>query len=236
MESIIKALVDAFSTDKGISFIIVGLYVLFFNLLQLRSLFFPSLMIIALINVITSFGIAKISEGILFVRLYGFLGLQAIMTYLMPNINGLWILSVIGSFFSITRGNVLTYFPHACIIISLVLFALAFSTMIIPISTTFQTQGMRTGEELRLPKKYADSFYGHVFELIVNIILSAIVVLPYIFFKNYMTDQGHESVSNIRTGIKIVFICLSLYTLTKANHMYADSIGFLDLPRFATTK
>ena len=236
MESIIKALVDAFSTDKGISFIIVGLYVLFFNLLQLRSLFFPSLMIIALINVITSFGIAKISEGILFVRLYGFLGLQAIMTYLMPNINGLWILSVIGSFFSITRGNVLTYLPHACIIISLVLFALAFSTMIIPISTTFQTQGMRTGEELRLPKKYADSFYGHVFELIVNIILSAIVVLPYIFFKTYMTHQGDESVSNIRTGIKIVFICLSLYTLTKANHMYADSIGFLDLPRFATTK
>ena len=234
MESIIKALVDAFSTDKGISFIIVGLYVLFFNLLQLRSLFFPSLMIIALINVITSFGIAKISEGILFARLYGFLGLQAIMTYLMPNINGLWILSVIGSFFSITRGNVLTYFPHACIIISLVLFALAFSTMIIPISTTFQTQGMRTGEELRLPKKYADSFYGHVFELIVNIILSAIVVLPYIFFKNYMTDP--DCASNIRTGIKIVFICLSLYTLTKANHMYADSIGFLDLPRFATTK
>lgn len=234
MESIIKALVDAFSIDKGISFIIVGLYVLFFNLLQLRSLFFPSLMIIALINVITSFGIAKVSEGILFVRLYGFLGLQAIMTYLMPNINGLWILSVIGSFFSITRGNVLTYFPHACIIISLVLFALAFSTMIIPISTTFQTQGMRTGEELRLPKKYADSFYGHVFELIVNIILSAIVVLPYIFFKNYMTDQ--EGAPNIRTGIKIVFICLSLYTLTKANHMYADSIGFLDLPRFATTK
>jgi hypothetical protein len=235
MESIIKALVDAFSTDKGISFIIVGLYVLFFNLLQLRSLFFPSLMIIALINVITSFGIAKISEGILFVRLYGFLGLQAIMTYLMPNINGLWILSVIGSFFSITRGNVLTYFPHACIIISLVLFALAFSTMIIPISTTFQTQGMRTGEELRLPKKYADSFYGHVFELIVNIILSAIVVLPYIFFKTYMTAY-QESAYNIRTGIKIVFICLSLYTLTKANHMYADSIGFLDLPRFATTK